>query len=221
MKKLLILPLLVLLTSCVTYYYPETALEDGVYYAEDDPSYVVYQGGYPYVDYYPWSSLDYFYLGYQPYPGYPYYTGFPFGFGGGYSPWHYPYSYYGYSYVSTMPSGFSGNRGMVIRSNETTKIGKSTIQPVQPGGPSNGVVVGISPSVTVSTPATSSVGSEPAANVANTRPSNRNARSPSSRPARSEPRMSSGASNRSHSSARSPSPRTPRSSPSRPSEKRD
>ena len=46
MKKLLILLLLVLLSGCVSYYHPETALEDGVYYAEDDPSYVVYQGGY-------------------------------------------------------------------------------------------------------------------------------------------------------------------------------
>ena len=70
MKKLLILPLLVLLTGCVTYYYPETALEDGVYYAEDDPSYNVYSGGYAGVAYYPWSSLDYFYLGYNPYPGF-------------------------------------------------------------------------------------------------------------------------------------------------------
>ena len=86
MKKLLILPLLILLTGCVTYYYPETALEDGVYYAEDDPSYVVYPRGYAGVAYYPWSSLDYFYMGYYTYPGY----------GWGYSPWYYPYYYYGY-----------------------------------------------------------------------------------------------------------------------------
>ena len=198
MKKLLILPLLILLTGCVTYYYPETALEDGVYYAEDDPSYVVYPRGYGGVGYYPWSSLDYFYMGYYPYPGYAW----------GYSPWYYPYYYYGYypphyfswnyyaawwpygsycshyngcrhyenhrgdrhdryagrdeddrhnrdgrdaddenqdtrkargpdshgvspvrRYVSTAPAGYSGNRGMVIRNREETKIGKSYLEP--------------------------------------------------------------------------------------------
>lgn len=217
MKKLLILPLLVLLTGCVTYYYPETALEDGVYYAEDDPSYVVYSDPYAGFAYYPWSSLDYFYLGYYPYPawgfGYGYYSGFSFGVGYGYSPWYYPYNNYGYyspwyashyyhpyypawrpyrgycshrnacghhdkkkyhgdqhdryagngndgqrnpsdedigddrldhqrsqdlaeghntsvrRYVSTAPAGYSSNRGMVIRNNESTKISKSKVQP--------------------------------------------------------------------------------------------
>ena len=96
MKKLLILPLLLLMTACVQYYYPETAIEDGVYYAEDDPKYVVFQGGYPGGVYYPWYSLDYFYLGYNPYPIYPYHTGFPFGlmYGYGWSPWWVPDRYY-------------------------------------------------------------------------------------------------------------------------------
>jgi len=94
MRNLLILPLLILLAGCVTYYYPETALEDGVYYAEDDPSYVLNSGDYSGVVYYPWSSLDYFYLGYWPYPGYGYVYGYPYGFG--YSPWHYPYGYHGF-----------------------------------------------------------------------------------------------------------------------------
>jgi len=228
MKKLLILPLLVLLTGCVTYYYPETALEDGVYYAEDDPSYAVYSDGYAGVAYYPWSSLDYFYLGYHPYPGWglgygygAYGSGFSFGVSYGYSPWYYPYNAYGYyyspwyashyhyphypawrpyrgyctqyqyrdcrhdshnkhrdrgkdryagndhddrryrdgedsddsefdidrqnesransystspvrRYVSTAPAGNSSNRGMVIRSRETTKIGKSQLEPDKP-----------------------------------------------------------------------------------------
>ncbi len=99
MKKLLILPLLVLLTACVQYYSPETAMEDGVYYAEDDPKYMVFQGGDPGAVYYPWASLDYFYLGYgpyYPYPIYPYYTGFPFGMLYGWSPWYLPDRYYGY-----------------------------------------------------------------------------------------------------------------------------
>jgi len=220
MKKLLILPLTVLLTGCVSYYYPETALEDGVYYAEDDPSYAVYSGGYAGAAYYPWSSLDYFYMGYNPYPRYGfgygygvYGSGFSFGISYGYSPWYYPHNYYGYyspwyasiyhypyypawrpyhgycshrngcyhknqrnhrgnghdryarnghddrryrsgddtdrdkytderrdrdyvdsydassvrRYVSTAPAGNSSNRGMVIRSRESTKIGKNRV----------------------------------------------------------------------------------------------
>ena len=51
MKNLLIMPLLILMAGCVTYYYPETALEDGVYYAEDDPSYVLNSGDYSGVVY--------------------------------------------------------------------------------------------------------------------------------------------------------------------------
>jgi hypothetical protein len=228
MKKLLMLPLLVLLTGCVTYYYPETALEDGVYYAEDDPSYVVYSDAYAGTPYYPWSSLDYFYLGFNPYPS-SYGGGFSIGISYGYSPWYYPYSGYGYyspwytshyhhpyyaarrpynryysqhnrghyqdkrnflgnrydryagdgdgarrnrtgedvsvnehpsgrsssdsaspthRYVSTAPSGYSGNQGMVIRSRESKKTGKSQLQPDQSaplqavsGTPSNSPVV--------------------------------------------------------------------------------
>jgi len=98
MKKLLILPFLILLTGCVSYYYPQTALKDGVYYAEDDPSYVVYSNSYSGIAYYPWYSLDYFYMGYHPYPRYGYGGGgrWSFGFGFGYSPWYHPYGYYGY-----------------------------------------------------------------------------------------------------------------------------
>lgn len=100
MKKLLILPLLMLLTSCVTYYYPETAYEDGVYYAEDDPSYAVYSDSYAGAAYYPWSSIDFFYTGYYPYSGLGYHSGFSFGFSYSYSPWYYPYYDYGYYYPS-------------------------------------------------------------------------------------------------------------------------
>ena len=94
MKNLIILSWLVLLSGCVSYYYPETALEDGVYYAEDDPSYVLNSGDYSTVIYYPWSSLDYFYLGYWPYPGFGYTYGYTSGWG--YSPWGYPYGYGGH-----------------------------------------------------------------------------------------------------------------------------
>jgi len=92
MKKLLIVPLMVLLTGCVTYYQPETALEDGVYYAEDDPSYSLNAGDYSGFVYYPWSSLDYFYQGYWPSYGFAY--GYSFALG--YSPWGYPYGYPGF-----------------------------------------------------------------------------------------------------------------------------
>ncbi|MDH4019924.1 MAG: hypothetical protein OEU84_10030 [Xanthomonadales bacterium] len=94
MKRLIILPLLVLLTGCVSYYSPETALEDGVYYAEDDPAYVLNSSDYSGVVYYPWSSLDYFYLGYGRNYGYAFAYGYPYGWG--YSPWGYPYGYHGY-----------------------------------------------------------------------------------------------------------------------------
>lgn len=217
MKKLLILPLLMLLTGCVTYYYPETAYEDGVYYAEDDPSYTVYSDSYVGAAYYPWSSIDFFYTGYYPYSGFTlgwgYHSGFSFGYSYAYAPWYYPYNSYGYyypsyrphhphayyphrrpyqgycsgyyncgknkkhhrggshdryvrdenrdrndrfneydddkhpksdanksdvgssqsapvrRYVSTPPSGYSSNRGMVIRNNESTKISKSRLEP--------------------------------------------------------------------------------------------
>lgn len=224
MKKLLLLLSLSLLAGCVTYYDPVTAIEDGVYYAEPDPvytnsPYVNYSYGYPGAAYYPWWSMDYFYLGYFPRAGFGYRHsdygygswgydrwgyggwgggGFSIGISSGYSPWYYPYySYYSpwhhpyyrhpwgrkrhgnhgggdhdryvgndhtyrgsrggededgnedpagrrsgnhtgsdrtspvRRYVSTAPSGYSGNQGMVIRSRETTKIGKSRLEPVQ------------------------------------------------------------------------------------------
>lgn len=65
-----------------------------MYYAEDDPSYVLNSGDYSGVVYYPWSSLDYFYMGYWPYAGYGFVQGYPFGLG--YSPWDFPNGYYGY-----------------------------------------------------------------------------------------------------------------------------
>lgn len=96
MKKLIIILMLVLLTGCVKYYSPETAFEDGVYYAEDDPAYVLNSGDYSGVVYYPWSSLDYFYTGYWPYPGYGFGFSYAYPFGIGYSPWDYPNGYYGF-----------------------------------------------------------------------------------------------------------------------------
>ena len=96
MKSLLTLASILLLSGCVTYYYPQTALQDGVYYAEDDPSYVIDSSGYDDVSYYPWSSLDSFYLGYYPYSAYGYSGGHSFGISYAYSSWNYPPAYYGY-----------------------------------------------------------------------------------------------------------------------------
>ena len=116
MKKLLTLASILLLSGCVTYYYPEVALEDGVYYAEDDPSYIVDSGGYvAYSSYYPWSSLDYFYMGHYSYPryGYGYYGGFSVGIGYSYSPWyvwHAPYYHYPHYYAWQPYYGYGHGR---------------------------------------------------------------------------------------------------------------
>jgi len=210
MKKLLILLLLSLLSGCVTYYTPETVIEDGVYYADEDPAYInnaYVSGSYIYVGaaYYPWWSMDYFYMGFSSYGYgyspwyYPYYSY--------YSPWYRPHHHYAYGrhwrrhgdycqpynacgrsnygngrggdhdlyadndhgnptdrrnrggkdevgnvdpgnrrndngtgsygtspvrrYVSTAPSGYSGNQGMVIRSRETKKTGKHRVDPAK------------------------------------------------------------------------------------------
>jgi hypothetical protein len=95
MNRLFMLPLLALLTACVSYYQPESALEDGVYYAEDDPAYRYNSGDYySGVFIYPWASLDYFYFGYWPYPGYgfnfvyPEEPGFALGYYTFYSSWY-------------------------------------------------------------------------------------------------------------------------------------
>ncbi len=214
---LLLLVSLPLVTGCVSYYYPETAMVDGVYYAQDDPAYSnnAYVNSYSYATsaYYPWWSMDYFYLGYGPRLGYGYghygYGGWAIGASWGYSPWPSPYyshyvpwyvpypyypgryaytdhcqSYYGCGgshgayrsgnhdryagdgraghrdrgdedeshdtgqvgrsshrvggsvaapvrrYVSTAPSGYASDQGMVIRNRETAKAGRSRVEPV-------------------------------------------------------------------------------------------
>jgi hypothetical protein len=99
-KKLLILLALIWLTGCVSYYYPEPSVEDDGYYLGEAPTAMDYPDRFARFSYYPWSSLDYFYLGYSPFPrygfGYGFDNGFPYGIGFGYSPWFYPHSYYGY-----------------------------------------------------------------------------------------------------------------------------
>jgi len=89
------LPLLALLTACVSYYQPGSALEDGVYYAEDDPGYRLNSDDFYYARavVYPWTSIDTFYFGYWPYPSYSY------GF--------WPYPSYGFSVVYPDEPGFA------------------------------------------------------------------------------------------------------------------
>jgi hypothetical protein len=116
LKTLLLAPLLLALTGCVTYYYPAVDTSDGVYYAAEDPAYAGNSSDYVSVRYYPWWSVDYFYLG-SGYSG----SGFSFGLSYGYptypwayyprrwyyDPWyysywyapvHYHYSWFGYAY---------------------------------------------------------------------------------------------------------------------------
>jgi len=200
MKKILLLLILPMFSGCVTYYTPEVVVENGMYYADEDPAYInnaYVSGSYIYAGaaWYPWRSMDYFYFGYYPYSYY--------------SPWYYPYSYYspGYyphhryahhrywrrhgdycqpynacgrgqhdryvdndhdrptdrrnrggededgnedpgnrrngnrtgsyaaaptrRYVSTAPSGYSGDQGVVIRSRGSSKPGKNRTQPTK------------------------------------------------------------------------------------------
>jgi len=91
-NRLLVLPLLALLSACVSYYQPESALQDGVYYAEDDPAYRYNADDYySAIMIYPWASLDYLYFGYGNYPNYAY--------------WDYPG--YGFSFVYPNEPGFA------------------------------------------------------------------------------------------------------------------
>ena len=88
--------LLPLLASCVTYYYPATEQAEGVYYAADDPGYSGGSVDYVAVSYYPWWSVDYFYLGY----GYSS-ARWSVGIGYGYPTWpRYPSAWYPYGYAS-------------------------------------------------------------------------------------------------------------------------
>jgi hypothetical protein len=118
--------MLALLTACVSYYQPEMALEDGVYYPEDDPSYNYNPDDFSGIVYYPWVSLDYFYFGYRPYPysgfiyNYPYGYGFvswvyPYPYYARYSPWYYTYYYDPYFYPR---NGNCGHHGHCRRNND-------------------------------------------------------------------------------------------------------
>ncbi|MBT8062305.1 MAG: hypothetical protein KJO85_06440, partial [Gammaproteobacteria bacterium] len=100
MKKWLLTPMLAILTGCVSYYYPYGEPQEGVRYVpadeyvenvyyEDEPYYedeVVdrydYSDIYVSSPYYPWWSIDYFYLG-----SHHHHNGFSIGFNYG-SPWY-------------------------------------------------------------------------------------------------------------------------------------
>jgi len=108
----------VMLTGCVSYYYP---MPQSTYGYSETRLGVPYEDGYSadeysYYDtaYYPWWSIDYFYLGRHPYrpyhgnslsigfsSGYPYYG--PYYYPAYYSDWHAPYYYrspwFGFNYA--------------------------------------------------------------------------------------------------------------------------
>jgi len=95
-RNLLLLPLLALLAGCVTYYYPAPeATSDGVYYAQEEPAYQPAYSGYATAyaapAYYPWWSMDYFYLGYGYGSG-----SLSFGLSFGYPAYYGGYAWYGY-----------------------------------------------------------------------------------------------------------------------------
>lgn len=106
MKKLMLIPLFAILSGCVSYYYPEAEtylqvanddvyLEEEVYIEEAASDYIGKSISYSNASYYPWWSLDYFYLG-----SHQHRSGFSIGFNYGYnSSWYDPYysGYYPYS----------------------------------------------------------------------------------------------------------------------------
>ncbi len=103
MRSLMLIPLLALMMGCVTYYYPGLETPETVYYSTNDTVYDDYGGAvvthdYTTSRYYPWWSMDYFYLG----SGH-YHSGFSVGFSTRYSPWnrHYGYPYHSYYYPAT------------------------------------------------------------------------------------------------------------------------
>ncbi|MBA7645837.1 hypothetical protein ES703_53596 [subsurface metagenome] len=111
MKRNLLIPLLMILSGCATYYVPVTEYEEFPEYVEGDSSYYV-GDGYEYTDYsasyesahvYPWWSVDYFYLGsHQSRSNFS--VGINYGHGynnfgysnGWYDPFYQPYSPYSY-----------------------------------------------------------------------------------------------------------------------------
>jgi len=114
-RSLLLILCALALQGCITYYYPAYAPGEDEYYAEDDyateAEYYEYEGetydlGTPVVDlrvasaaYYPWRSLDYYYLG--PHYYRPQYLGYTsgwyssFGYLHSYPPYYSPYGVYG------------------------------------------------------------------------------------------------------------------------------
>jgi hypothetical protein len=134
MKKLMLIPLSAMLSACVSYYYPapETAYTvetvaasapveevtyisestvisepaEEIYYTEQYPEYTDYSASYAGADYYPWWSMDYFYLGSR-----HRHSGFSFGINYNYgyqSRWYDPYWHiYPLSYAYYSPFSYS------------------------------------------------------------------------------------------------------------------
>lgn len=105
MKKLMLMPLLLVLSGCATYYYPAPEYAEETYYPADETVYVDSSPGYAGASHYPWWSMDYFYLGSHRHSsrwsiglglGYGYDRGWYDPFYVGYYPWSFGY----YDYYS-------------------------------------------------------------------------------------------------------------------------
>ncbi len=101
MRKTVLIPLLVLLAGCATYYDPSTGPSGSVYYVSADPGYPLAPANYAHAAHYPWWSLDHFYFG-SGYHGSGFSLGLNFGspyygwHGYFYDPWYRPYRYAGW-----------------------------------------------------------------------------------------------------------------------------
>lgn len=104
---LLLLPLL---SACVTYYYPALEQDDGVYYAADDPNHAGTVRSDVGLGYYPWWSVDYFYLGYG-YRSSGISIGFSTGYPYGYTGWYYDPWYYSHWYAPVYYHPWHGHHG--------------------------------------------------------------------------------------------------------------
>lgn len=97
MRKWLLIPLLVVLTGCVSYYYPYPAEQaNQTYYPAERPARSDYSASYASTRYYPWWSVDYFYLGSgRGYSNSSYSIGFSYGYPYNYSHgWYDPFAWY-------------------------------------------------------------------------------------------------------------------------------
>ncbi len=93
MKKLMLqlVLLLLALSGCATYYYPAPHRAGETFYVVEEPARIRHSSPFAAERYYPWWSVDYFYLG-----NHRYGSGWSIGFGSGYDRGWYDPFYWGY-----------------------------------------------------------------------------------------------------------------------------